>query len=180
MTPSEVLALLSRMVASDEEPTLTVDDLIYARDMNKTVDRADNLATNTTSVTVWQASKNYLAGDVIRTGQTPERFYICRVSGISGTTAPAWPVRSTDVPSGIIAEGDQLVWEDAGATWNPSYDIHAAAAELWRWKAAKASSKFSFSTDGQSFQRREIIANCLEMAAQYAKRSAGSIRVRSK
>jgi len=48
-----------------------------------------------------------------------------------------------------------------------SYDLNAAAADVWRVKAANAAKMYSFSTDGQSFQRNQFMANCIQMAQYY-------------
>lgn len=61
--------------------------------------------------------------------------------------------------------------------WVPTWDLNAAAAEGWRWKAAKAVG-LSASAPGEEqrfdFTQRE----CLAMADSYAKRTrARSVRV---
>ena len=48
-----------------------------------------------------------------------------------------------------------------------SFDINAAAADIWRVKAANAAKMYSFSTDRQSFQRNQYMENCLKMAQYY-------------
>ena len=48
-----------------------------------------------------------------------------------------------------------------------SYDLNAAAADVWRVKAANAAKMYSFSTDGQSFQRNQFMQNCIQMAQYY-------------
>lgn len=59
--------------------------------------------------------------------------------------------------------------------WSGAYDLNAAAAEGWRWKAAKAAGDFGFSTDGQSFNRDQVHAACIAMAEHYSKRVTGSV-----
>jgi len=71
-----------------------------------------------------------------------------------------------------------VTWTEVGASWSPTYDLNAAAAEGWRWKAAKVAGEFDFNTDQQSFTRSDKHAQCLAMAAHYAKRVTGSIRVK--
>lgn len=65
--------------------------------------------------------------------------------------------------------------EITDATWTATYDLNAAAAEGWRMKAGKVAGQFSFTTDGQTFQRAEMYKACLEMAQRYANRVCGSI-----
>lgn len=48
-----------------------------------------------------------------------------------------------------------------------SYDLNAAAADIWRSKAANAAKMYNFSADGQSFSRQQYMQNCLSMAQYY-------------
>lgn len=70
-------------------------------------------------------------------------------------------------------DSDGLLPDDAN--WTGTYDLNAAAAEGWRWKAAKAAGQFAFSSDGQTFNRNQIYEACLAMADRYSKRVVGSI-----
>jgi hypothetical protein len=57
-----------------------------------------------------------------------------------------------------------------------SYDIYAAAADIWRRKAAHyASSSFDFSTDNHSIKRSQVYKHCLEMAEHYESMSSDAI-----
>ncbi len=55
-------------------------------------------------------------------------------------------------------------------SWEPTYALDAAAAEGWRWKAAKVAERFAFSSDAGSFQRDQIHTHCLAMARHYSSR----------
>jgi hypothetical protein len=48
-----------------------------------------------------------------------------------------------------------------------SYDLNAAAADIWRTKAAQAAKRFDFSTDNHSVSRSQLYKHALEMAAYY-------------
>lgn len=54
--------------------------------------------------------------------------------------------------------------------WTPTFDLYAAVAEGWRWKAAKAAERFSFSADGASYNRDQIYTHCMEQAKRYSSR----------
>jgi|GEM_PF-2020191 len=57
-----------------------------------------------------------------------------------------------------------------------SYDIYAAAADIWRRKAAHyAPSSFDFSTDNHSIKRSQVYQHCLEMAEHYESMSSDAI-----
>lgn len=52
------------------------------------------------------------------------------------------------------------------------WNLYAAAAEGWRWKAAKAAGDFGFSTDGNRFDRDQAHGMCMRMADWYQRRAA--------
>jgi hypothetical protein len=65
--------------------------------------------------------------------------------------------------------------------WLPTYDMNAAAADIWDEKAANAASCISFSADGASYSLAEKIANYSKMASKYRSRARiGSVKLVSK
>lgn len=65
---------------------------------------------------------------------------------------------------------DALGYAPTHERWTPTFDLYAAAAEGWRWKAAKAAERFSFSADGASYNRDQIYAHCLAQVKSYSSR----------
>lgn len=57
--------------------------------------------------------------------------------------------------------------------WEGTYALNAAAAEGWRMKGARVAGDFSFSADGASYNKGEVLAHCLEMEAKYAAMDRG-------
>lgn len=55
-----------------------------------------------------------------------------------------------------------------------SYDIYAAAAEVWEQKAAQYATMIDFSTDNHSVKRSHIVAQCEKMIDKYKKLSKNS------
>ena len=53
-----------------------------------------------------------------------------------------------------------------------SYDLNAAAAEVWRTKAGQYAMAVNFSTDNHRIDRGKIIENCFIMADRYDRMSA--------
>lgn len=47
------------------------------------------------------------------------------------------------------------------------WDLDAAAAEGWRWKAGKVTDRFDFQSDVSNFSRDQVIQHCLAMADRY-------------
>lgn len=90
-----------------------------------------------------------------------------------GNTYPSngW---SADYASGIVT----FVADTGGSVvylTGRSYDLNAAAADVWRIKAANAAKLYDMSTDNHSLSRSQIKAHCLEMAEYYE--SQGGFRV---
>ena len=48
-----------------------------------------------------------------------------------------------------------------------SYDLNAAAADVWRYKAANAAKMYSFSAGGQNFTRSQFYEHCRQMMNYY-------------
>lgn len=63
--------------------------------------------------------------------------------------------------------------------WEPTFDLDAAAAEGWRWKAGKAVPRFGVSIDGDTLHRQHIYLHCLRQAEHYAKKIVGTLGVKS-
>lgn len=71
-------------------------------------------------------------------------------------------VESTTTPGTLEANDD----------WTPTYDLNAAAADIWAEKAASATANFDFATDGQSFSRNQVYQACMRQSAYYRSRRA--------
>jgi hypothetical protein len=74
---------------------------------------------------------------------------------------------SVDYPRGLITftattEGQSRYLDGY------SYDLNAAAADVWGQKASHYVTAYDFSTDNHNLSRGQIIKNCLTMAKEYA------------
>lgn len=57
-----------------------------------------------------------------------------------------------------------------------SYDLNAAAADIWRRKAAHyAPTAFNFSTDNHSVSRSQVYEHCIQMAERFDNLSSASL-----
>ena len=75
---------------------------------------------------------------------------------------------STDPPTQEATEG-----------WIPTYDLNAAAADIWEEKAAGIADRYDFSADGQSYSRSQAVDHAQRMARYYrAKRAPRTITQR--
>jgi len=161
---------LRRMVAADTDPRLDAEAINDLMTVAARPDRAGNDPRCRVSVTARAASTRYAAGDVVRQASDVERWWICQVPGTTGSTAPGWPVL-TGVPRGTAQVVDgTVVWIDAGSRWSPTWDLAAAAADGWEQKAAQVAHRFTFTADGQRFDRSQIHAMCLDMADRFRRR----------
>lgn len=74
---------------------------------------------------------------------------------------------SADYENGLVS----FVNDQAGSArylTAHSYDVYAAASDVWQQKAAQAATAIDFSTDNHSIKRSHIIAACMTMANKYA------------
>jgi len=158
------------MTAWDSEPTLTSGQITV---LVAAARRADDTFRWFADDTSWAATTVY----TLTTRRAPltrnGHLYEVSTAGASGASEPTWPTAS----GGTVVDGT-VTWTEVGASWSPTYDLNAAAAEGWRWKAAKVAGEFDFGTDQQQFDRTGKHAQCLAMAEHYQKRVSGSIRVK--
>lgn len=56
------------------------------------------------------------------------------------------------------------------------YDVHAAAADVWRMKAGHVADRFDFSADGASFKASQMVAQYERQAAKLEAMSGGGVR----
>ena len=56
--------------------------------------------------------------------------------------------------------------------WTETYDLHAAAAQIWEEKAATNSNKMDFRVEGGDFKANQLYENCMKMARYHAARRA--------
>lgn len=61
---------------------------------------------------------------------------------------------------------------EVNADWTPTYDLNAAAADIWAEKAAALATEFDFSAGGQSFQRSQAYQMCMQQSRYYRARRA--------
>ena len=156
------------MVASSTPPTLSpaeIDDLmaLARRPGPSGVDPDDEVE--------WTANMALAVDDyVVPPNRTGIRYLVTASDGAAGETEPTWPASGASVTvDGVTYEGT------TDGAWTPTYDLYAAAAEGWRWKAGKVSNAFDFSTDQQSFDRSQMYDHCMKQAAFYDARAGTSV-----
>jgi hypothetical protein len=67
--------------------------------------------------------------------------------------------------------------EIANDMWNPTYDLNAAAADIWEEKAAAVAQDYAFSADGASYSRNQVYDQYSRMAKRFrSKARIGSVK----
>lgn len=174
MNQDTAISRLSSMVAADDDPVLDSEKLVELLDMFAVADFLGNSSENKATVPLYANATTYIAGDVVR--DNAFRFWRAIIPGTStGLTFPAVTGIVQRIPY-FVRDGE-ITWQDAGGLWIPTWDLNKAAAEGWRWKAAKLSKKFDFASDNQEFSVRQRHANALLMVEQYRRKSGGTFQV---
>lgn len=82
--------------------------------------------------------------------------------------APALTSIEVDDLLNLGKRADQDGREPTDVDWEPTWALGPAAAEGWRWKAARVAGHFGFSADGSTLQKEQVLAHCLRMAEVFA------------
>ena len=61
-------------------------------------------------------------------------------------------------------------WGLANSDWTPTYDLSAAAADIWQEKAATVISKFDFAADGGNFSQSQQYEQYMKQSRYYRAR----------
>jgi hypothetical protein len=96
-----------------------------------------------------------------------------KLDNSAGTNMPG-TMWSADYQRGVVTFNSDTAGSSMILTGR-SYDLPAAAADVWRYKAANAAKMYSFSAGGQNFQRNQYYQNCIAMAQYYEGQAAPTI-----
>lgn len=100
---------------------------------------------------------------------TDLRGYIERYPLLDGLGYEPYVVSDTDAT---------LLEENAG--WTPTYDLNAAAADVWAEKGAALALEFDFNAGSQSFQRSQAYEMCMQQSRYYrSRRSAAAVHLQT-
>lgn len=150
LSEDQAFIRLSRMVAMDEEPVLSDQDLLRLLDKHQ-------------RGSTWTAATVYAFGERVIPATRNGRRYVVKTAGTSAATEPDWPTGDYDE-----VEDGTVLWQEEGLDWTDGYDLEAAAHDAWLEKAAIAASAHAFSDGQQRFERQQLIQHCERMAARYA------------
>ena len=106
--------------------------------------------------------------------QSPYRFFESTDAGTARFivldetyTAIGTAAYTADYPRGRVTFGTTTAGLSRYLT-GFSYDVNAAAADIWSQKASHYVTAYDFSTDNHNLKRSQIIDNCLKMSREYA------------
>lgn len=118
----------------------------------------------------------YVAVWTTPTGAERQEFDVTRayISNPQAWNSIARMVAKDNTPTLSDQDVDDLV--AIAARPDGTYDLNRAAAEGWRWKAAKVAGYFNITIDGGGINRGDLLEHCTKMVELYTK---GRGRVRS-
>ena len=91
-----------------------------------------------------------------------------RMAAEPTTTTYTDAVLSTTIERYPVRDADGLAPTDTD--WTATYDLNAAASDVWSEKAAALATAFDFTADGGSFQRSQSAKQAQLMASYYRSR----------
>jgi hypothetical protein len=62
--------------------------------------------------------------------------------------------------------------QTANPKWSPTYDLNAAAADVWNEKASATAADFDFSADGGNYHRSQRFEQYMKQARYYRSRAS--------
>lgn len=94
------------------------------------------------------------------------------------TSAESEPMLSDEDLSQLLelfGVPDTLDRPPSDLNWVPTYDLNAAAAEGWRWKAARASEMTAIDLDGTKLSAEQLFSHCEKMVFLYGRKVKQSV-----
>jgi hypothetical protein len=96
---------------------------------------------------------------------------------IAATEEPLLDVADIDDLVVIAKRPDSAGLVPSDPLWTPTWDLNAAAAEGWLWKAGKVSPNYSFGIDASRDMQSDVFTHCMAMHESLTKGSSGSAKV---
>ena len=94
---------------------------------------------------------------------------------VAASAVPTLDAAEVDDLMLMAARNDSVNVPPGEPLWVATYDLNAAAAEGWRWKAGRVAGEYTIGQDGSSLNRSDMHKHCLAMAAYYDQRVGQTI-----
>jgi len=65
--------------------------------------------------------------------------------------------------------------QDENTDWIPTYDLNAAAADIWQERASALAARFDFSADGGNYSRSQAFEQYMKQARYYNSRRSARV-----
>jgi hypothetical protein len=88
---------------------------------------------------------------------------------------PALTVADVDRLVVLAKRPDALGRNPSDPLWTPTFALRPAAAEGWRWKAAKAAALYDVAPAGSRFDRRQMYEHAVGQVREYESWGAGGV-----
>lgn len=158
MDAATARARLEMMVQYNVAPTLSSAEIDVLMLMARRTD-ADGYA----PYDIWATSTIYTVYQYRVPVVSNGRIYQVTTAGTSGASEPTWPTTS-----GATVTDGTVVWTDRGLyLWTPTYDLKAAAAAGWEWKAGKVAAKFDLAAGDVKVSLSQQFQQCMAMAKRF-------------
>lgn len=173
LTQAQALARLTSMLSPSDYPVLSAAELADLMIAHRTT---DYYGVWPDPFQPWAPATTYPVGAlIVPTLRNGHYYRVTVAAGASGAVEPTWPTVSGAT---VTIDGDTYA-EAGAAPWLGAWDLAAAAAEGWTWKAGKVASNYDFRTDVSGFSRDQLLKHCLEMAKQYRLGTIATITLES-
>lgn len=150
-----------------EQVSLQADSLTYPA---LTSSEVAGIVDRTKRFSVWTASTAYTIGERVIPSTANGRVYECVCNGTSAATEPDFSTIGgysgqvfDDDSTGILGDGNDLLWADVGPQPSEQYDARFATRSCWLLKAARVASE----VDSGGVALNQLVRNFLNMANQY-------------
>lgn len=177
MQQTQALTRLQRMTNYLGDPGLTTQEVSDLLAWSARVDNNGNLPWSTLNLTdaamtaalgtITSASAPFKTSDVGLMVQV-ELAGVAQAPYDSTIATYVSPTQVTGAAvAGTTVTGAKLVLYRPNMQWLPTYALTWAAAEGWRWQAAKVAERYKFQADGGTFVRDQVFTHCLKMVNEY-------------
>lgn len=92
----------------------------------------------------------------------------------------SYRIHAADSNDTVVYTADMDVLDlVANEDWIPTYDLNAAASQVWQEKSAVPAADYDYNADGGSFSRSQVFEQAMKQARYYAaKRRASTITLK--
>lgn len=152
LSRTDAIKKLSLFCNSNEYPALDSNELGQLIDEHKRTE-------------TWTANTAYTVNTEIEPAVRNGRKYTCIIAGTSGSSTPNFP--DYGYTGQQFSDGNNIVWQDTGASFNEIYDVRAAIRQAFILKASKISHLIDVADGENNLKMSALKDSFLKMAEKY-------------